>query len=95
MHAIAFDPQLPLWLIATLAGISLAVLAVAVWYRLAGWWLRALAAIVLLIALAQPSWRQEDRLPVPGIALVVLDESASNRIADRPDQLAAARLQLR
>jgi len=91
MQAIGFDPQLPLWLLATLAGVSLVVLALALWRGLVGWWLRALAALVLLVALAQPSWRQEDRLPVPGIALVVLDDSASNRIADRPEQLAAAR----
>ncbi len=85
-----FDPQLPLWLLASLAGLSFAALALALWRGLTGWWLRALAALVLLVALAQPSWRQEDRLPVPGIALVVLDESASNRLAERPGQLAAA-----
>ena len=94
MQAIGFDPQLPLGLLAALAAISLVVLALALWHRLAGWWLRALAALVLLVALAQPSWRQEDRLPVPGIALVVLDESASNRIAERPEQLAATRAAL-
>ncbi len=94
MQAIGFDPQIPIGIIAALAGLSLVVLALALWYRLAGWWLRALAALVLLIALAQPSWRQEDRLPVPGIALVVLDESASNRIADRPEQVAATRAAL-
>ena len=91
MQAIGFDPQLPIWLLAVLAGVSITVLALAVWHRLAGWWLRALAALVLLLALAQPSWRQEDRLPVPGIALVVLDESASNRLAERPDQVATTR----
>ncbi|MCB1371667.1 MAG: hypothetical protein KDJ83_12320, partial [Rhodobacteraceae bacterium] len=90
MSMIAFDPQLPLGLIAALAGLSLAALLLALWRGLAGWWLRALAALVLLVALAQPSWRQEDRLPVADIALVVIDESASNRIGLRPDQVAEA-----
>jgi hypothetical protein len=90
MSMIAFDPQLPLGLIAALAGLSLVALVLALWRGLAGWWLRALAALVLLVALAQPSWRQEDRLPVADIALVVIDESASNRIGLRPDQVTAA-----
>ena len=90
MSMIAFDPQLPLGLIAALAGLSLVALVLALWRGLGGWWLRALAALVLLVALAQPSWRQEDRLPVADIALVVIDESASNRIGLRPDQVTAA-----
>lgn len=90
MDAVVFDPQLPLSLIAGLAALAGAVLALAVWRGLRGWWLRALAALVLLAALAGPSLRQEDRTPVANIALVVVDESASNRLEDRPEQLAEA-----
>ena len=45
---------------------------------------------MLLAALAGPSLRREDRTPVPNIAIVVLDDSASNRIAGRDAQLAEA-----
>ena len=45
---------------------------------------------MLLAALAGPSLRQEDRAPVPNIAIVVLDDSAANRIDDRDAQLAEA-----
>ena len=62
----------------------------ALWRGLTGWWLRGLAALVLLAALAGPSLRREDRAPVPNIAIVVLDDSASNRIDGRDAQLAEA-----
>ena len=90
MQAIVFDPLLPLALIAALAGVALVGVVAALWRGLTGWWLRGLAALVLLAALAGPSLRQEDRAPVPNIAIVVLDDSASNRIGDREAQLAAA-----
>ena len=86
---IAFDPQLPLGLIAALAGLSLAALLLALWRGLAGWWLRALAALVIFAALLGPSIREEDRTPVSNIAIVVHDDSASNQIAGRPDQMRA------
>ncbi|MFO1106963.1 MAG: hypothetical protein U1E34_12760 [Amaricoccus sp.] len=84
--SVVLDPLLPLPVIAGLAVLVALVLALAVWRRLAGWWLRALAALVILIALAGPSLRQEDRSPVPNIALVVVDDSASNRLGDRSEQ---------
>ncbi len=90
MQAVVFDPLLPLPLIAVLAAVALVGVAVALWRGLTGWWLRGLAALVLLAALAGPSLRQEDRARVPNIAIVVLDDSASNRIGDRGGQLAAA-----
>ena len=80
---IALDPQLPVALIAGLAALALLGVVLAAWRGLVGWWLRALAALVLLAALAGPSFRQEDRAPVANIALVVADDSASNRIDGR------------
>jgi hypothetical protein len=87
---VTFDPGLPWPAIAALAAVSLIVLGFALWRGLTGWWLRALAALVLLTALANPSLRQEDRAGLPNIALVVVDDTASNRIAGREDQLAEA-----
>ena len=90
MQAIVFDPALPWTVLAGLALLSLCVTVAALLRGLAGWWLRLLAALVLLVSLAGPSWRQEDRQPVPEIALLVTDDSGSNRLDDRPGQMAAA-----
>jgi hypothetical protein len=95
MRTIVFDPLLPVPLLAGLGVIVAAFLLLAIWRRLAGWWLRALAALVLFTALAGPSIREEDRAPVSNIALVVWDESASNRIDDRPEQAQALEANLR
>jgi hypothetical protein len=90
MQAIGFSPLLPLPLIAALAAIAAVGVALALWRGLTGWWLRGLAALVLLAALAGPSLRREDRAPVANIAIVVVDDSASNRIDGRDAQVAAA-----
>lgn len=88
--SIIFDPLLPRLFIYAAAGLSLAAVALAIWRRLPGWWLRALACLALLAALANPALQQEDREPLSDIVLVVVDESASQRLADRPAQNAAA-----
>ncbi|WP_424931623.1 hypothetical protein [Amaricoccus macauensis] len=88
MRSFVFDPLLPGPVLITLGVIVAVFIALAVWRGLAGWWLRALAAAVILFALLGPSIREEDRAPVSNIALVVYDASASNRIQQRPDQLA-------
>ncbi len=94
MQAVAFAPLLPLPLIAALAVLALLGTALALWRGLTGWWLRGLAALVLLAALAGPSLRREDRSPVASIAIVVIDDSASNRIDGRDAQVADALAEL-
>ncbi|WP_172299448.1 hypothetical protein [Pseudoruegeria sp. HB172150] len=88
--SIIFDPLLE-WPLAW-AALAVAVLfvAVAIWRGLSGWWLRGLASAVLLVALFNPSLQQEDRAPLTDIVLLVVDESASQRISNRPDQTAEA-----
>ena len=87
---IIFDPLLPMLAVYVAAGLAAAGVALAVWRRLPGWWLRALAALALLAALANPAVQREEREPLTDIVIVVSDESASQRLADRPDQNAAA-----
>ncbi|MEK6216480.1 MAG: hypothetical protein N2B03_04585, partial [Boseongicola sp.] len=88
--AIIFDPLLPwasLW-----AGMLLGLLfiAIATWRGLSGWWLRGLAFAVLLLAIANPSLQTEDRDPLTDIVILLVDESASQRISDRADQVTQA-----
>lgn len=87
---VVFDPLLDWAVIWALAAAALAVVALAVWRGLAGWWLRALGLALVLTALANPSLQTEDRRPLPDIALILRDDSASNRLADRATQTDAA-----
>ena len=88
--AILLDPLLPvpaLW--AAILAATLFV-AIALWRGLQGWWLRALALATLALAIANPSIQTEVREPLTDIVILVVDDSASQRIADRPDQTAEA-----
>mgnify|MGYP001083159817 FL=1 len=87
---VVFDPLLPWPLIWGMAALAAAFTGVALWRGFAGWWLRALAALALLAAVAQPSLQREDRRPLSDIVILVVDESASQKISDRAEQTAAA-----
>ena len=81
--SIVFDPLLPWVIIAVLAVLAVSGVGLALWRGLQGWALRALAALVVLAALAQPSYQVEDRAPLSNIVLIVEDKSASQSLGDR------------
>jgi hypothetical protein len=83
MGAIFFDPLLPWPAIIALGALALVSCGLAIWRRLVGWSLRGLAAIVLVIALAQPAIQQEDRVPLTDIVILAIDKTASQRLDDR------------
>jgi hypothetical protein len=87
---ILFDPQLPWPVIWAMAGLAALFLGLQIWRGLSGWPLRGLAALVLLLALVNPSLQNEDREPLSDIVLLVIDESASQQISDRAAQTEAA-----
>ena len=89
-QTVIFDPLLPLPLLWMLAALAAGLLAFAMWRSLAGWALRALAAGLLLAAIAGPSLQEESRKPLNDIVLLVVDESASQGLADRPEQIREA-----
>ncbi len=87
---VVFDPLLPwpvIWAAAVLAAL---MTGFALWRGLSGGWLRMLAAAVLLGGIAQPSLQTENRRPLSDIVILVVDESASQKISDRAAQTAAA-----
>lgn len=90
MWSVSLAPLVPLPLLIGLA--VLAALAAGAAIVLAGRSaiLRALALVVLTTALADPSLVFEDREPVKDVVSVVVDRSASNRLADRAAQTDAA-----
>ncbi|MDO9526374.1 MAG: hypothetical protein Q7J57_12705 [Gemmobacter sp.] len=88
--AIVFDPLIGWPVIGLLAAVAAAMLVLALWRRLSGGWMRGLAAVAILGALANPSLQEEDRATLSDIVIVVVDDSASQRISDRPAQTEAA-----
>lgn len=87
---VLFDPLLPLWVIAALGGLTLVAVAYAWWRGLAGWSLRFLAMAVVLAALSGPVLQRENRAPLTDIVLMLVDQSASQELGDRPDLTEAA-----
>ena len=88
--SLILSPLVPMAILWALGALALVGLGIALYRRLAGWALRALAAMALLIAIANPSLQQEEREALSDIVVAVIDESASQRIADRADQTAEA-----
>ncbi|MCC7168291.1 MAG: hypothetical protein IT565_12050, partial [Rhodospirillales bacterium] len=90
MSAIAFAPLIGWtgWLL--LAGLSTVLLGIAAWRRAArpGWRLLAVAGLLLL--LANPQSVMEERKPLSDVAVIVLDDSASQKLGGRPAQSEAA-----
>ncbi|MFD3190029.1 hypothetical protein ACFMPD_07110 [Sedimentitalea sp. HM32M-2] len=87
---VVFDPLIPWPMIWALAGLALAGVLLALWRGLSGWALRTLAALVLLGAIAGPVYQVEDRTPLTDIVVLIEDQSASQDLSDRPDQMARA-----
>ncbi|MGB3406625.1 MAG: hypothetical protein WBA67_03950 [Jannaschia sp.] len=87
---ILLDPMLPIWAIAALAGLALALCLLAALRGLPGWWLRAASVVALTLALLNPSLQTEEREPLSDILLIAVDESASQSLSDRSAQTAAA-----
>ena len=89
-RTVIFDPLVPLPLIWALAAVAVVMLAFAIWRGLRGWPLRGLAMLALGLAMVNPSLQEENRKPLSDIILAVVDDSASQRLADRPAQTEAA-----
>ncbi len=66
------------------------VSAIGIWRAARGVWWRLLVGLLVILALANPSLIEEQRAPLDDIAIVVVDESASQRIGDREAQTDAA-----
>jgi len=90
-HAITFAPLVPLWLIAVVGGVGLALIGVALFRGGRGWSLRTLALAILVAALANPRIASEDVEHQRDLAIIVVDDSASQSVGDRRAAVEAAR----
>jgi len=91
---LTYAPLIPWPAIWALAVLCAVVLVFCTWRGLTGWALRSLAALALLLGLAQPSLQSEERENLSNIVLVVLDYSASQTVSDRMQQVAKAQAYL-
>ena len=92
LAAVVFEPLLPMPLFAALAVLAALAVGLALWRRARGAWLRAFVALVLVLALANPRLVQETRQGLTDIAVLLVDESASQRVGERRAQADAARI---
>ncbi|MBM3572419.1 MAG: hypothetical protein FJX52_08685 [Alphaproteobacteria bacterium] len=88
-YAVAAAPLLPWWALIALAALIAAIVAFGAWRRARGTSWRALASLILWLVLVNPSLIEEEREGRPDVAVVVVDDSPSQRIGQR--QLDTAR----
>ena len=89
--SLSFAPFLPWPLVAGVRASSPSLLVVpGLWRRMRGAWLRAVAALALLLALANPVLTNEDREPLSTVVALVVDQSASQSLDGRDTTTAAA-----
>ncbi len=83
---IIFEPAVPTALIFALAAAGIAVILYSGFRRARGTPWRAVALAVTLLALVNPTMRQEDRDAVPDVAAIVVDRSDSMSVGARPEE---------
>lgn len=91
---ITFAPFFPAWAILTIALIALAFAIYGVLRRVRGGWLRLLAVSLLALALANPSFIQEEREPLKTVVAAVIDQSDSQKLDGRDVQTEETRKRL-
>ena len=93
--SLVFAPHLPWWLLALLAAVALTLVGFSLWRRARGAAWRAVFLALLLLFLANPILRREERAPLDDLVLLLTDRSPSQSLAERPAQTAEAQRLLR
>ncbi len=84
------DPMVPVALLAALALAGAAMVIFAIARKARGGWLRAACLAALVAMLLNPSLVQEERDPIPDIAVLAVDRSLSQDIGTRAEVTAEA-----
>jgi len=95
MTRLAFDPHIPLPLLAALIVAAAAITIFGLWRGARGALMRGLAFAILLFALAGPILVKETHAPLPDVVAVVVDRSQSMGVGHRQAQADAALAKLR
>ncbi|MGL4395851.1 MAG: hypothetical protein ACRCS9_04865 [Hyphomicrobium sp.] len=92
--SIDFAPLLPTPVLWVLVLVALALVAILFMRGTRGASLRLAALAALILALLNPTLREEEREALANVAIVVMDESTSQRLAKRPEEATAIRADL-
>ncbi|MGB6388326.1 MAG: hypothetical protein WBF23_02440, partial [Methyloceanibacter sp.] len=92
--SIEFNPLVSWPLLWALAGLGVILLALLLWRAQRGALLRAASYALLLLAIANPQLKQEEREPLNDVVAVVVDDSQSQTIAGRDQRTEAIRQEL-
>jgi hypothetical protein len=92
--SIEFLPFVPWPVLWALAGLGAVLLALLFWRSSRGAIFRLLSYVLLLLAIANPQLKQEDREPLNDVLAVVVDDSQSQAIAGRTARTAELRKEL-
>ncbi len=87
---VSFEPLVPLGLVAAIAVVALLAVIPGIVRGIRGAWLRALAALALVLAITNPVVLDEEREPLPTVVALVVDDSASQSLDGRDTTTAAA-----
>lgn len=95
MQSVIFSYLIPFPLLVVLAILAVILVVYARYLGLLGWPFRLVAAVFVLLALANPSLRSEERQRLNDIVLVIVDETSSHQLSGRTTQaeIALERLQ--
>jgi hypothetical protein len=88
--SLAFDPLVPVWAVAALAAVAVALSLATLARRVRGAAVRLAAGLCLALALLNPSLIEEKRARLTSVAAVVVDRSQSQAIGDRTAETEAA-----
>jgi Protein of unknown function (DUF1355). len=83
IDALTVEPILPTWMLAAAAAVALFLLTLALLRGGRGAWLRAASFAALFAALLDPRLVREERANRPDVAMVVVDDSPSQRAPGR------------
>ena len=91
---LSFSPLLPWPFLLGLGAIALGLIGLGLFARGSGSFLRALGLALLLLAMTGPALVREERNPLKEVVAVVVDQSGSQTIGERPAQTEKARVEL-
>ena len=92
--SVDFAPMLPGPFFGAAGALALLLTGYLLYRRSRGALLRAAAIAAVLLALANPTLREEQRDSLANVAIVIVDESASQTLGDRKAQTAAVKADL-